>query len=116
MKPIRPFTRRLPDKGIREGKMKKGGTQPVKGGPRPDVKPQGKRRPCYLYPCVFGMAASTPQLAFCPNCSLPRRPLNWTGEVFNCGGCGGWWTRPFMETRPELFSLNPGPPDGPEAA
>ena len=86
---------------IREGKMKLGGLKPDRNTPRPDVKPQGRR--CYPSPV-------------CPNCSLPRRALGWDGEVFKCVGCGSWWHRAFVLCRPLEFSINPGPPDGPEAA
>ena len=52
----------------------------------------------------------------CPNCSLPRRPLHWTGDVFRCvsvdaGGCGGWWGPLAVKNRPEVFGMPPEPPE-----
>lgn len=29
---------------------------------------------------------------WCPNCSMPRRPLHFNGEVWRCTHCNSWWT------------------------
>ena len=29
---------------------------------------------------------------WCPNCAMPRRALQYDGEVWHCTRCRGWWS------------------------